>query len=326
MPLTVLLGATGALGRTLARLLSERESPFRAVSRFDMALKARLDLPHAEPFVWDPKETPASVARALAGADTAVYLVGAALWEFAEHLALTRAALAAARETGLRRLLLVSQTWAYGPPQPAYLRDGRIPESHPLAPATELGRVRAEQEKLVLAAHTPGGLQTAVLRSGEFYGPWVEASALWSPLRAARSTALGKPAVAQLLAPIDLPRDWVYIPDAARTLLQMLDSEQVWGRAWNLAGPETATTRSMAELIFREAGVPKPRYATPSPWRLSMVRMVNPYIRALEPMGYLLQTPPLLDDQALGEALGGLAKTPFPEAVRQTLPTVRVGR
>jgi nucleoside-diphosphate-sugar epimerase len=308
-----LLGATGSLGRAMGGLLGESGRKYRAVSRSQMGLQVRFGGdPLAEPMVWDPEE-PSSILRALESIDTAVYLAGVPVWAFEKHIPLTRRVVEAARAAKVRRLLLVSSTWAYGAPQAKMAT-----EAHPLRPLTGKGRIRREQEEFVLAQH--GELETAVLRAGDFYGPYVEASYLWSAFKAAKNGTH-----AQLMSPVDLPHEFVYVPDAARTIVRMVDGGAIWGRAWNLGGAGVTTVRAMTEAIFAEAGKAA-NYEIPPPWKMRIVAMMNPYVREMREMQYLLETPVLLDDTALGEALGGLDKTPYPEGIRHTLSTVRFGR
>ncbi|HEY0786874.1 MAG TPA: NAD-dependent epimerase/dehydratase family protein [Acidobacteriaceae bacterium] len=303
------MGATGSLGRALGLELSLAGRPYRAVSRSALALQVRFPPERAaEPVVWDPEEQ-ASIRHALQGVDTAVYMAGVPLWEFAKHLALTRRVLEAATQTGVRRLLLVSSNWAYGLPE-----GGKpVTEAHALAAHTVKGRVRAEQEQAVLAAHSAGVLETAVLRVADFYGPQVEASYLWSAFRAAKQGTR-----AQVMQPADRPHEFVFVPDAARTVLHMLDQAAVWGRAWNLGGAGPVTLRAMVEAIFAEAGR-APFYEVAPGWKLGLIRMMNPYVRELKEMQYLLETPVFLDDAALSGTLGGLTRTPYSAGIRQTL-------
>jgi nucleoside-diphosphate-sugar epimerase len=297
----------------MGRLLGAAGRPYRAVSRSQMGLQVRFGGDAmAEPVLWDPEQA-ASIRHALEGIETAVYLVGVPVWEFAKHIPLTKMVIEAANQAGVGRLLLVSSNWAYGAPQ-----TGRVAESHPLAAQTAKGRVRAEQERLVLDAGVK--LATAVVRIGDFYGPYVEASYLWSAFRAARNGT-----IAQLMSPADAPHEFVYAPDAARTVLAMLDTPAIWGRAWNLGGVAVSSIRAMTEAVFAEAGQPA-RYEMPPPWKMRLVAMMNPYVREMREMQYLLETPVVLDDSALAAALGGLAKTPHTQGIQETLPTVRIGR
>ncbi len=315
METIALLGATGSLGRALGGQLGEQGRTYRATSRSELGLKVRIaPNPQAEPCLWDSTD-PGSIAAVLQGIDTAIYLVGMPVWEFEKHLALTRMVLDAAANSGLKRLVLVSSTWAYGLPQ-----SGRIAESHPLAAHTAKGRVRLEQEQLVLAAHARSGLETTVLRVADFYGPYVEASYLWSTFRAAKNGLH-----AQLLPPIDRPREFAYVPDVARTILAMLETPEVCGRAWNLGGVAVTTQKAMADAIFAAAGRPV-NYEIAPAWKMRIVALMNPYVREMREMQYLLDSPVLLDDAALSLALGGLHKTPYAEGIEETLQTVRIAR
>ena len=312
-----LLGATGALGRALSRCLAAAGCEYRVVGRNLLPLEMRFKAdPLAEIVVWDtepiqlPPKSQADtfVERALAGTDTAVYLVGMPLWKFDQHLPLTRRVLAAARLARVRRLLLVSSCWAYGLPQTQ-----QVSEDHPLGAETVKGRIRREQEALVLGAHGDENLRTAVLRVADCYGPHVEASFLWSPFEAAR-----KGTHAQLPRPADIQHQFAYVPDVAATIVRLLQHDGGWGKAWNLGGVATTSLREMTEAIFAAAGR-APSYSVPPAWKLRIVAMLNPYVREMREMQYLLERPLLLDDSRLHGLLGGLEKTSYAEGIRGTL-------
>ncbi len=308
----VLLGANGAIGRTLAPLLSAQGHAYRVVGRSLLALQVRFhEDPLCEHLQWDPSEDDA-FSRACAGADTVVYLIGAALWKFADHLPLIDRALQAAREAGVRRFLLVSSNWSYAPPF-----NGPVDEDHARNPETTKGKIRRDQEDRVLTAHVPGGLSTAVLRIADLYGPRIEASHLWSVFQAAK-----RGTEAQVMGPIDRPHEFVFVPDAAATILQLLNADAAWDSpaapALNLGGAGVTTIREMTELVFATERRP-PKYNVPGRLMMRFVRAMNPYIREMAEMQYLLESSVLLHDSRLAALLGGLAKTPYAEGVRQTL-------
>lgn len=300
------------MGRTLGPLLDERGIAYRVVGRSLMALQVRFhENPLCEHMQWDPQD-PRAFATACAGMGTAVYLIGGALWKFRDHLPLIDRALEGARAAGVERFLLVSSNWSYGPPEKE-----RVDENHPRDPQTVKGRIRREQEDRVLRAHVPGSFATGVLRMAELYGPKVEASHLWSVFQAAKKGTL-----AQVLGPIDRPHEFLYVPDAATTVLRLLEHDAAWdgpaGQAWNLGGAGVATLRDMIELIFATERKPQ-KYNVPGWLMLKVVRSLNPYIRELEEMQYLLEAGLILDDSRLSTMLGGLARTPYPDGVRATL-------
>ncbi len=310
----VILGANGSVGRALAPLLSPRGVPHRVVGRSLLGLQVRFHGdPLCEHYQWDTEDK-RSFRAACAGGEAAVYLVGMALWKFKDHLPLIRKALKGAREAGIKRFFLMSSNWSYSEPFPE-----RVSEEQPRQPRTVKGRIRRDQEDLVLGAHVPGEFATGVLRVADLYGPLVEASHLWTAFHAAQ-----RGGNAQALAPVDRPHEFVFAPDAAETIVQLLNADAAWdgtaGQSWNLGGPETVSVEAMAGEIFRAAGS-SARLTIPNRWRLGYVRAVNPYIRELGEMQYLLERPLLLDDRKLEQALGGVPKTSYAEGIRRTLET-----
>ncbi len=308
----VILGANGAIGRGLGPLLSARGIPYRVVGRSLLALQVRFhEDPLCEHLQWDPTDD-AAFAQACEGASTVVYLIGMALWKFKENIPMVTKALAAARAAGARRFLLLSSNWSYGSPQAE-----RMDETHPRNPTTVKGNIRREQEDLVLGAHVPGVFATGVLRMADLYGPRVEASHLWSAFQAAR-----KGTIAQVLGPIDRPHEFVFVPDAVAVTARLITTDAAWNgpaaQAWNLAGPAVTTIRDMVELVFATEGKP-PRYKVPGKMLMRFVRSMNPYIRELGEMQYLLEQTVLLDDSKLEGLLGDLGKTSYADAIRQTL-------
>ncbi len=307
-----LLGANGAIGRTMAPMLNAAGVPYRVVGRSLLALQVRFHQdPLCEHMQWDTEDKDACLL-ATAGVGTVVYLVGTALWKFRDHLPLIERALAAARSNGVQRFLLVSSSWSYGEPQ-----SNPVAETHPRLTRTAKGKIRKEQEDRVLAAHVPGVLSTAVLRMADLYGPKVEASHLWTSFQAAK-----KGTEAQVLGPIDTPHEFLFVPDAAETIVSMLGEDAIWngpeGTTWNLGGYGPTTIREMVQLIFRTEGKPE-KFATPTPLMMRFVRWMNPYIRELQELDYLLRDGLMLDDRKLQHALGALKKTPYDEGVRYTL-------
>jgi len=308
----VILGANGAIGRGLGPLLGAEGIPYRVVGRSLLALQVRFHGdPMCEHLQWDPSDD-AAFAEACEGAGTVVYLIGVALWKFKDNIPLITKALAAAREAGARHFLLLSSNWSYGIPQ-----EKRIEETHPRNPTTIKGNTRREQEDLVLAAHVPGVFATGVLRMADLYGPRVEASHLWSAFQAAR-----KGTVAQVLGPIDRPHEFVFVPDAVTIVARLIATDAAWNglapQVWNLAGPAVTTIRDMVELVFATEGKP-PQYKVPGKLLMRFVRSMNPYIRELHEMQYLLEQAVLLDDSKLQALLGDLQKTSYGEGIRQTL-------
>lgn len=311
MESVALIGASGALGKSIASALSANAMRYRVIGRSEQLLRDAFGSdPLAAITAWNP-DKPESICTALTGIDTAIYMVGVNYWQFELHPQLMRKTLDGAISAGVKRLLLIGTVYPYGRPQ-----NERISEDHPRQPHTFKGRMRKEQEDMVLAAHDTGKMQTAILRLPDFYGPGVDKSFLWSAFQA---TKTGKRA--QLIGPIDTPHEFVYIPDAGTVIARLIDEPKAWGRAWNLGGAGVTSVREMTDEIFSQAGR-KPKYTVAGKSMLRIFGLFSPLMRELVEMHYLQTSPVILDDSRLRNLLNDLPKTPYKEGIRQTLASM----
>lgn len=303
-----LWGGSGSLGKTITAALQAKGLGCRIVGRSQPSLEQTFGkLSGVELAVWNPDD-PASIQKAAEGIDTIIYLVGVPYWEFRLHPMLMRKTLDGAIAAGVKRLLLVGTLYPYGRPRMA-----KITEDHPREPHTFKGRMRREQEDIVLAAHAAGKLQTSILRLPDFYGPGVDKSFLWSAFQAAKNGGR-----AQLIGPIDTPHEFVYLPDAGRTIADLVTHPGAWGTTWNLGGTGVTTVRAMVDEIFRTAGR-KPKYMIAGKTMLRVIGLFDRMVREVVEMHYLLTTPLIVDDSKLANLLGGLHKTSYQEGIRETL-------
>ena len=300
-----IFGAAGAIGRVLAAELRARGDTVRVVGRRADALRAAA--PEAEIFTADLGD-PGAARNAAAGMDAIVYCVGVPYDRFELHPQLTRIALDAARDAGVRAFVLISTVYPYGRP-----RASRVAEDQPREPHTRKGRFRKEQQDLVLAAHDPNGLRTLVLVLPDFYGAGVETSFIAAAFDAART---GK--TANLIGPLDTPHEFVFVPDVAPVVADLLVRPDAFGTIYNLAGAGPTTTRAFIAEIERASGRRIRTFAV-GPVMLRVFGLFVPLLRELVEMHYLWTTPVLLDDAKLHGVLGTIRKTPYAEGIRQSL-------
>jgi nucleoside-diphosphate-sugar epimerase len=300
-----IFGAAGAIGPAAALELSARGHRVRAVSRNRAALEAAC--PGAEPFVADLTD-PQAARAAAAGMDAILYAVGVPYHRFDLHPPMMRATLAAAKAENVKFLVHVSTVYPFGRPQTPL-----VAETHPRDPHTRKGRMRKIQEDLVFEADDADGLRTLVLRLPDFYGPTAANSACAYALE---NIARGKPA--DLLAPIDTPHEWVFVPDVAPVVADLFARPDAFGTSYNLAGPGVMSEREFATKLFAAAGRPL-RFREASPMLLRAIGLFNPTLRELVEMSYLHETPVILDDSKLHGVLGTIAKTPYDDGIAATV-------
>ena len=313
-PTIALFGATGAIGSSIATTLRANGCRYRVVGRSAAALAARFGSdPLAELRTWNPDD-PESVAHAAAGIETLIYMVGVPYDQFALHPRLMRQTLDGAVRAGVKRLLLIGTLYPFGRPQ-----SPRVDENHPRDPHTYKGRMRKEQEDLVLAAHRDGRLQTTILRLPDFYGPGVEASFLHDIFAA---IAAGRRA--QMIGPIDRPHEYVFVPDVGPVVVKLALTAAAYGRTWNLGGAGTIAPREFARRAFAQAGQ-KPRFMVAGRLMLRLLGLFNPLMRELVEMHYLVTSPIVVDDRALDALLGPIEKTSYDDGIAACLRAMTAG-
>jgi nucleoside-diphosphate-sugar epimerase len=300
-----LFGAAGAIGQSIANALGAAGRHYRVIGRSRGPLDAAFGQdPYAEIATWNPDE-PASIAAAAQGLQTAIYLVGVPYNEFGTHPPLMEKTLAGLSAAGVERLILIGTVYPYG-----RARSQPVTESHPREPHTFKGQMRLAQENLVLEAHGRHGLSTLVLRLPDFYGPRIERSFLNGVFEgAARGTR------AQMVGPIDVPHEFVFVPDVGPVVETLTRTPEAYGRWLHLAGAGTITQREVAAKAYALAGR-EPRLMVVGKPMLRVLGLFNPILREMVEMNYLMSEPLVLDDSALQALIGPIKKTTYYEGIR----------
>ncbi|MGA7745573.1 MAG: NAD(P)H-binding protein [Candidatus Aquilonibacter sp.] len=306
-----LFGASGWTGASIAAVLEAAGERYRVVGRDRAALEDEYGhRPLAEIAVWNPDD-PASVQAAATGIDTIFYLVGVPYNHFELHPQLMRATLDGAIAAGVRRILVLAPIYSYGRPQSA-----AVDESHPRNPDTFKGKMRKEQEDLVLDAHAAGRIQGTILRIPDFYGGDIKKSLVGDIFAAAIKN---RPAM--VIGPIDRPHQYAYVPDIGPVALALAREDRAYGRAWNFAGSGTITQRDFAAKVFAAVGR-KPKLIVFNTLMLRFAGLFDPNMRELVEMNYLQSDPVLLDDSALRGLLANLHVTSYDDGIAQILSTM----
>jgi nucleoside-diphosphate-sugar epimerase len=173
--------------------------------------------------------------------------------------------------------------------------------------------MRLAQENLVLQAHGKNGLSTLVLRLPDFYGPGIERSLLNGVFEAAANGQR-----AQMIGPVDVPHEFIYLPDIGAVVETLTRTPEAYGRWWHLAGAGTITQREVARQAYALAGG-QPRLMVAGKTMLRVLGLFNPLMRELVEMNYLMTEPIVLDDSALTKLIGPIAKTSYEEGIRQCM-------
>jgi nucleoside-diphosphate-sugar epimerase len=299
-----LFGAAGAIGQSVAAALRRAGEPYRVVGRNPDSLSREFGQdPSAEIVTWDPGDS-ASVRAAARGIDTIVYLVGVPYTQFELHPLLMKQTLAGAIAEKVPRMVLIGTVYPFGRP-----RTARVREDHPRGPHTFKGKMRKEQEDLLLEADAAGSIRGTILRLPDFYGPGVASSFLDGIFQAA---VQGKRA--SVVGPVETPHEYVFVPDVGPVVTALAREPRAYGRAWNFGGAGTTTQLAVAKRAFGKYGK-EPKLLVANKLMLRMMGLFNPFMRELVEMHYLQTTPVILDDTAIHELLGAIHKTSYEDGI-----------
>src|SRR5579862_7537095 len=131
MQKVTLLGAAGAIGKSIASVFGREGKPYRVVGRDGARMTAAFGQdPQAEIVTWNPDD-PASARAAVRGSGVLIYLVGVPYDQFRLHPILMRKTLDAAIGEGVERIILIGTVYPYGLP-----RTAPVKEDHPREPHT----------------------------------------------------------------------------------------------------------------------------------------------------------------------------------------------
>jgi len=287
-------GATGVLGRAIVEALVPRDE-VRATVRRPEAGEALRRL--GAKVAVRPGDEPDELIEILPRVHTIVHLVGGVNQPSDEEILAanygsTVAAVAAAKEGGVRRLILLSAPGA------------SIDHPHPFL------RAKGLAEEAVVNS----GLEHAVLRSSHVYG----LGGLWfasTVMGAEHGFVVGDGS--QLVAP-------VMADDAARVVAAIDDRRDPINGVWSLGGPEELTADEVFEIVG-EGGVPAHLDPSIAAERLTELLEIPVSVRTTEFFAASSVADTLDAAAADAAAAFGVTTSPFEEGLRAVAARVSQG-
>lgn len=274
-PKVLVVGASGALGRPVVKLLRERGVPVRALCRHPEKA-ADLAALGAEMVAGDLTE-PSSIERALAGC-TRVLAAAHGLLGRGRHRS------EAVDDTGHRRLIELAR--AAGVERFVYVSGYGVSASHPV----DFFRTKFAIEEALRAS----GLDAVVLRPTAFMEQHVHL------FNGAGLLANGK---ARLIGPATKPRNFVAAADVARFAVRALLEDPPPFRHLDIGGPDHASNLDVARLYARIAGVPPATSHLPLP----LARLIAFLVGPLQPGVARILRLAALDEAEMPERFDGAA-------------------
>ncbi len=304
-PSYTLIGAGGAIGSPLAKLLLEQGKPVRLLSRSGKTMEG------AESRAVDVFDQQA-LTEGIRGSKVAYLLVGleynTKIWQEKWPLVMQNT-LKACAETGVP-LIFFDNVYMYGPVK------GKMTEETPFKPSSKKGAVRVEIANMLLEAVRRGEVKASIARSADFYGPWAdEKSAFYVTVfknlaEGKKPQWLGNPSMAHTMS---------YTLDCAKALILLADDPESFNQTWHLPSknpPQVPT--DLIQTAAREMGVPYTGVQAAPKWLIRILGLFIPIMREMVEMVYQNEEVYWFDSSKF-EQKYGFQPISYEEGIRETV-------
>lgn len=310
MTTVAIAGAGGRLGRVVARAFLDNGDRVIAVTRSGTVPD---ELAGSEPRKADAMNRD-ELIRATEGAEVIFNALNPVYTDWpAMCMPMARNIIAAAQEHGATHLF-PGNVYVFGSPLPAELS-----EETPFRPTSRKGGIRRDMEALFAAAAAEKGVQTIVLRAGDFFGGTGTGS--WFDVSIAAKVEKG---VFTWPGRADIVHEWAYLPDLAKAFVALAgkrDRLQAF-EAFHFSG-HAITGNAMKQAA--EKAIARPLKLTTIPWWLVRTGgLVVAMWREIAEMAYLWNEPHRLVSDRLDDVIGPMNRTPLNQAVAQALADIGI--
>ncbi len=200
-----------------------------------------------------------------------------------------------------------------------YMYDSSRPmtEDSPVAPVSKKGALRQMMAEEVMAAHMRGEVRATALRSSDYYGPGVLASALgervFGNLVADRK--------AQVIGSTKMRHSFSFIEDVGRAAAALGTNDKALGQVWIAPHAPARTQGEMVEEVCRVLGI-EPSITAVSPLMMRLAGLFSPIARASAEMMYEFTATFVVDSSRIERELD-LSATPITVAIERTIAWYR---
>lgn len=311
----LVIGATGGTGAAITEELVKRGISVTAFGRSRGKLErlaAGLGHPGHLTLAVGDAMAPGDIASAAADVEVLFHCANVPYHEMEKRLIpLGEAVMEAAEGLGLK-VVVVDGIYPYGRRQAEL-----VTEEHPKQPHTRKGKTRLRFGEMVLGSRWQSA-RPLIVRLPDYYGPTAnEASYLGSTLEA---IAAGKPAL--FIGNMRVPREYVYLPDAAEMIVEIAMRDTPYGQEWNIPGAGVISGADIVRIARKAAGVRKSVIPV-GRLGLSLIGAFVPVMKEIVEMLYLTEEPLRISTAKYERLIGPIAATPYEEGIATTIRRLR---
>lgn len=307
----VLLGAGGAITRTLVPELLRRGSVVTLVSRRGTEITGTRGVPAD---LLDVGSLAAAVPE-----KSAVYLLAGLpydvrAWRDAWPQIMENTIQVCREKECL--LVFFDNVYMYG------VVEGAMTEESPYRPASKKGEIRARVADRLAEEWVAGRIEGVIARSADFYGPGAEKSGIPNVL-IFEKLASGKKA--QWLGSVDRLHSLTYTRDCGRALPELTADDRAYNQVWHLpTAHPPLTMRRFVEVAATELGSP----ARPTVLSRAMIGLGGLFDRTVKELGEMLYQDErdYVFDSSKFERHFSFVPTPYEKGIAETAEYYRTKR
>jgi nucleoside-diphosphate-sugar epimerase len=296
MKKALVLGATGGMGFSLVEELVSRNIETIAFARS----KDKLEQYSQE---WGPLATifagdvlnEDQLKEAISKADFVFHAISIPYQNWDPNLSNILSLILGECQTQKKPLIYVDNIYAYG------IQQVKAHELTTKNPHTKKGKIRLKLQHQIETS----GVPYIIAHFPDFYGPKAESTLLQYTFE-----QLLKKNKAGYIGDLHLQKEFIYIKDGAKALVELALREDTYGEEWNIPGVGTISGMEMAEIASTHLRKPikfKPIHR----WMINALGLFSPFMREFSEMMYLNETPVILDGSKYENIIGILPRTPY---------------
>ncbi|WP_080875900.1 SDR family oxidoreductase [Oceanobacillus timonensis] len=309
MKKAIVLGATGGTGQAMVSELLNRGVEVIAFGRSQRKLEALMaahnhhrNLIYQLGDIFDYQ----SIVDAAKNADVIFQCANVKYQEMAEKLIPLGESVMKAADTLGKRIVIVDGIYVYGH------QVAKGDENHPQHPHTKKGKLRVAFEQLIFSRKWKRA-KALIVRLPDYYGPTSQNSYLQPTLD---GMAAGKTSI--FIGNLKTPREYVYLPDAARMIANIAEKDDAYGENWNIPGAGLISGKEIIRIARKVTGNQK----TVIPLNKNVIRFIglfDAFMREIVEIMYLTKEGFILSGEKYEKRIGVIPATPFQKGLEETL-------
>ncbi|MBD3917311.1 NAD(P)H-binding protein [Paenibacillus sp. PR3] len=311
----MVIGATGGTGAAITEELVRRGIDTIAFGRSRQKLEqfaSRLGNPEHLTLAVGDAMRPEDITSQAGGADVWFHCANVPYHEMTSKLIPLGESVMEAAERMAVRVVAIDGIYPYGRRQ-----SDLVTEEHPKEPHTRKGKARLDYERMLFNKRW-NKAKVLIARLPDYYGPTAnEASYLGSTLEA---IAAGK--LAFYIGNMHIPREFVYLPDAAAMIVELAGRDFAYEQNWHIPGAGMIAGREIVKIAQSASGSVRPVIPLKK-LGLSLLGIGLPVMKEVVEMLYLTEEPLTLSRDKYERSIGPVVATPFHEGIASTIKALQ---